>query len=251
MRIVAALSVQRRRVRDLEGPASHRLADCTVQSNCGSANSRPGELRFEPRRAATAIRPSRSSPDSAADRRRSRGGRRCGTTSSCSGTTVSTGVSSGCDFGIVIRKSFFGIEQILDPVVVLGRQRDHRAAARLRLLDVPHHLLEDVIVRRNRDDGHGLVDERDRAVLHLAGRIALGVNVGDLLELQRAFERDRIVDAAPEIEEVAALVEALGDLLGERLALERLLEQQRQLRQRLPGAAAPASGLSAPRICPR
>ena len=28
--------------------------------------------------------------------------------SSCSGTTASTGVSSGCDFGIVIRKSFFG-----------------------------------------------------------------------------------------------------------------------------------------------
>ena len=151
--------------------------------------------------------------------------------SSCSGTTASTGVSSGCDFGIVIRKSFFGSSRSWIAVVVLGRQRDHRAAARLRLLDVADHLLEHVIVRRDRDDRHRLVDERDRAVLHLAGRIALGVDVGDLLQLQRAFERDRIVDAAPEVEEVAALIEALGDLLGERLALERLLEQQRQLRQ--------------------
>ena len=50
-----------------------------------------------------------------------------------------------------------------------------------------------------------LVDERDRAVLHLAGRIALGVDVRDLLQLQRALERDRIVDAAAEVEEVAPL----------------------------------------------
>ena len=88
-------------------------------------------------------------------------------------------------------------------------------------------------------------------MLHLAGRIALGVDVGDLLQLQRAFERDRIVDAAPEVEEVAALVEALGDLLGERLALERLLEQQRQLRQRLEVRPRLRPGVSVPRICPR
>ena len=115
--------------------------------------------------------------------------------------------------------------------VPLGRQRDHRPAARLGLLDVADHLLEHVIVRRDGHDGHLLVDERDRPVLHLAGRVALGVDVRDLLQLQRAFERDRIVDAAPEIEKVAALVEPLRDLLGDRLALERLLEQQRQLRQ--------------------
>src|SRR4029453_16132464 len=47
------------------------------------------------------------------------------------------------------------------------------------------------------------------------------------------LERDRIVDAAAEVEEVAALVETFGDLLRLWLALQRLLEQQRQLRQRL------------------
>ena len=89
-----------------------------------------------------------------------------------------------------------------------GRQRDDRAAARLRFLDVADHLLEHVIVGGDRDDRHLLVDERDRPVLHLARRIPLGVDVRDLFQLQRAFERDRIVDAAPEIQEIAALVEA-------------------------------------------
>jgi hypothetical protein len=32
-----------------------------------------------------------------------------------------------------------------------------------------------------------LVHQRQRAVLEFAGRIGLGVDVGDLLELQRAF----------------------------------------------------------------
>jgi hypothetical protein len=35
-----------------------------------------------------------------------------------------------------------------------------------------------------------LADERDGAVLHLGGGIALGVDVGDFLQLERAFERD-------------------------------------------------------------
>ena len=102
------------------------------------------------------------------------------------------------------------IEQLLDPVLILAREDDHRSASRLRFLDIPDHLLEHVVVRRDRDDRHLLVDQRDRTVLHLAGRIAFGVDVGDLLQLQRAFERDRIVDAAAEEQEVAALVEPLA-----------------------------------------
>ena len=45
-----------------------------------------------------------------------------------------------------------------------------------------------------RHDEHArrvLVDQRDRPVLHLGGRVALGVDVADFLELQRPFERDR------------------------------------------------------------
>ena len=143
------------------------------------------------------------------------------------------------------------IEQLVERAVAWRGQRDDRAAAGLGLLHVADHLLEHVVVRRDRHDRHLLVDERDRAVLHLAGRVAFGVDVGDLLQLERALERDRVVDPAPEVEEVAALVEALGNLLGQRLALERLLEQERQLRAARRGAAAPRRPSSAPRICPR
>ena len=52
-------------------------------------------------------------------------------------------------------------------------------------------------------------------MLHLAGGVALGVDVGDFLELERAFEGDGEVNAASEIEEIAGG----GKLLGQLLAL--------------------------------
>ena len=75
-------------------------------------------------------------------------------------------------------------------------------------------------------------------VLHLAGGITLGVNVGDLLQLERAFERDRIVDAAAEIEEVGAVVELRRDLFDLLRGLERFFEDLRQLHQRVDVLAA-------------
>ena len=76
------------------------------------------------------------------------------------------------------------------------------AAARLHFLHVADHLLEDRVVRGERHHRHTLVDERDGAVLHLAGGIALGVDVGNLLELQGAFEGDGEIVLAAEEEEV-------------------------------------------------
>ena len=67
-------------------------------------------------------------------------------------------------------------------------------------------------LRGDADAGQGLVDEGVGAVLHLACRVAFGVDVGDLLELEGAFERDRVVDAAAEEEEVAGVREGLGEL---------------------------------------
>ena len=49
-------------------------------------------------------------------------------------------------------------------------------------------------------------------MLHLAGRIALGVDVADLLELERALQRDGVVDAAAQEEEIAIVVKALGQV---------------------------------------
>jgi hypothetical protein len=58
------------------------------------------------------------------------------------------------------------------------------------------------------DHRHVLVHQRQRAVLEFAGRIALGVDVGDFLELQRAFQRDRVVVAAAEEQRVLLVGEA-------------------------------------------
>ena len=66
------------------------------------------------------------------------------------------------------------------------------------------HLLGYARVTVGADENHRHVlglDQRDRAVLHLAGRVALGVDVRDLLELERALERDGVVDPPPEEEE--------------------------------------------------
>ena len=99
----------------------------------------------------------------------------------------------------------------------------HLAAARQHLLDVGAGLLEEVVARRQHDHRRLLVDERDRPVLHLAGGIALGVDVGDLLELERALERQREAGAAAEIEHVARLGDLRRDLLDRLVMLQHLV----------------------------
>src|SRR5262245_53845737 len=73
-----------------------------------------------------------------------------------------------------------------------------------------HHPFVGRIPRREGDHRHAVVDEGDGPVLHLAGRVAFRVEVRQLLELERAFERDWIVDAPPEEEKVLVS----GHLLG-------------------------------------
>ena len=60
------------------------------------------------------------------------------------------------------------------------------------------------------------VDQRQRAVLEFAGRVGFGVDVGDFLELQRAFESDRVVVAAAEEQRVVLVGEAAGPALDLR-----------------------------------
>ena len=86
-------------------------------------------------------------------------------------------------------------------VGALGGDRDHVRAARLHLGDVREHLVEHRAVGGDAHDRRRLVEQRDRPVLHLAGRVGVGRDVGDLLQLQRALERDRQADVAAEVEE--------------------------------------------------
>ncbi len=108
-----------------------------------------------------------------------------------------------------------------DLVVAFDGDGDDAAAAGGDLLNVGEGLfvLEDAggvvgVLGGDADDGEGLVDEGVGAVLHLAGGVAFGVDVGDLLELECAFEGDGVVDAAAEEEEVVGGVEELGEVLA-------------------------------------
>ncbi len=129
-------------------------------------------------------------------------------------------------------------------------EHDQLAAARRRLLQIGRGLLEQRAGRRDRDHRHAAVDQRDRAVLHLAGGIALGVDVADLLQLQRAFQRDREAGAAAEIQHVARL----GDAGGERAGCARRAPAPRRRGPAPPAARPspplPAAALSVPRARP-
>src|SRR5688572_22529203 len=89
-----------------------------------------------------------------------------------------------------------GVEHGSDPVIPLRCNGNDGPAAGLRLLNVPHHLLEDMVVRCERHDRHALIDERNRSVLHLACRVTFGMDVRNLFQLQCALERDRVVDSS-------------------------------------------------------
>ena len=66
-------------------------------------------------------------------------------------------------------------------------------------------------------------------MLHLTGRVRLGRDVRDLLQLQRALERDRQADVAAEEEEERLLVEPLRDLVDRMVTLEEPLHLRGEL----------------------
>ena len=108
------------------------------------------------------------------------------------------------------------LDEVLDLFVAFDGDGDDSAAAGGDLLNVAEgfFVLEDAagvvrVLGGDADYGEGFVDEGVGAVLHLAGGVAFGVDVADLLELERAFEGDGVVDAAAEEEEVVGGVEGL------------------------------------------
>ena len=75
------------------------------------------------------------------------------------------------------------------------------------------------------------IDQRQRTVLEFARGIGLGVNVGDLLELERPLHRDRMHRAAPQEQRVLLVGETQRQAMHGRIELQRLLDQRRQLDQ--------------------
>ena len=101
------------------------------------------------------------------------------------------------------------------------------------LLQIRLELFQQRIVGRDRDDGHARIDQGERPVLKLACGIRLGMDVGNLLELERAFEGDRVVQATPEKKRILLFGEALGPGDDRRLERQHGLDCGRQVAQRV------------------
>src|SRR5690606_40167228 len=76
-------------------------------------------------------------------------------------------------------------------------------AACRNFLHIGDSLVEDPVMRGNDNDWHFLVNQRDGAMFQLSRRIALSMDIANLLQLQRALQRQRIIRVSPEIEHMA------------------------------------------------
>ncbi|CAB5028408.1 unannotated protein [freshwater metagenome] len=126
--------------------------------------------------------------------------------------------------------------RLTDPRIRIGKH-DQLPATRTHFLQVRLELFEQIVVRGNHDDRHIGIDQRERTVLELPGRIRFGVDVGNLLELERAFKRNRIHLATAEEKRVMLVGEPLGELLDPRLQMQCLFDERRDLDQPLHEAA--------------
>ena len=122
--------------------------------------------------------------------------------------------------------AFGGVE-----VAVEVGEDEEFAAACADFLHVGFHFVQQAVVRGNHDNGHILVHQGQRAVFQLTCRVSFGVDIGNLFQLQRAFEGNWEVDAAAQEECAGFLGKFLrpsGDL---RLKVENVLNAARQLAQ--------------------
>ena len=100
-----------------------------------------------------------------------------------------------------------------DGLVAVRGNRHAHGAARDDLLDVGDRLIVDAVLGDDGDHGEAGLEQGYGPVLHLAGGIGLGVEVADLLELERALEGRRRVDATTEEEGGVRTAEELRDRL--------------------------------------
>ena len=85
--------------------------------------------------------------------------------------------------------------------------------------------------RGDYDHRHLLVNEGDRAVFHLGGRVAFGVDIGDFLEFQGTFQGYRIVESAAQVQEIVRVGEGLCEVGDFRVVLENFRNLVRDVLQ--------------------
>ena len=114
-------------------------------------------------------------------------------------------------------------------LIAVGRERDDDPGASAYLLDVREHLLVDAVPQRDRHDRQGLVDERVRPVLHLTRGGALGVDVGELFQLECALERRRVVHATAEMQEIRGRRVPIRESADLRVLAEHRVDERWQV----------------------
>ena len=105
------------------------------------------------------------------------------------------------------------------------------AASRSNFLQVGLQLLQQCVVGRHRNHRHVLVDQCQRSVLQLPGRIGFGVDVADFLEFEGAFKCDRVVPSAPGEQGVLLHGKVLGPFADQRFQFEHLGYRNGQVTQ--------------------
>src|SRR6185312_12228239 len=98
------------------------------------------------------------------------------------------------------------------------------AAACAYFFQIRLELLEQLVVGCDCDDRHILVHQRERTMLEFASGIGLGVDVGNFLELERAFHGHRVLCAATEKQRMAFVHEGLREFRDLRSELQRVIE---------------------------
>ena len=84
--------------------------------------------------------------------------------------------------------------------------------AGLGLLGIGEHLVEHGAWHRDRHHRHPGIQERNGTMLHLPGRVALGMDVADLLELEGPLHGNRIINAPPKENHILSVGKQVGQL---------------------------------------
>lgn len=101
---------------------------------------------------------------------------------------------------------------------------EHLRTACFYLADVAHGFIKKPFAAgEGRYEGARL-DQRDRAVLELARGICFRMDIADLLELERGFQRHRIIEIAADKIGMVQVAEPLGELLNRRSLIKHLLD---------------------------
>ena len=122
------------------------------------------------------------------------------------------GVKDGSDEGVdgwQFHRPADAVAEFSHPLGVSDQQ--DLAATGADFLDVGDHLVEERVGGHQHDHRHAFINEGDGTVLEFAGRVALGVDVADFFELERAFQGGGKVELPPQVQEVGAVGVFHGD----------------------------------------